>query len=164
MTQLARLSALAGLALSLTVSAGAEPGTQYGESLTEAPLVSIAEMVADPDAFEGKRVRVQGVVTDVCPKRGCWMNIGEAEGFEEVIFKVHDGVIVVPMSAKGQWTIAEGIARKVELSLERTRSYLGHLAMEKGEDFDPASVTEPKTLVRLMGTGAVIRPSQTPRP
>lgn len=158
-----RPTAPLAVALSLLATAAtfASPetiaGTRYGEGITGATQVSVADLVADPAAYDGRKVRVEGVVTDVCPKRGCWMNIGAPDGYEEVTFKVTDGVIVVPMSAKGKHTVAEGVVRKIELSLERTREYLGHLAMEKGEAFDPGSITQPKTLVRLEGTGAIIR-------
>jgi hypothetical protein len=43
------------------------------------------------------------------------------------------------------------------LSLEETRQYLEYQAREYGSTVDPASVTEPMTIVRLDGTGAVIR-------
>lgn len=143
---LARLRPL--LALTLLASAsvagpgvmtGTPYGTPYGEAVGAAPAVAVADLVSSPHIWEGRKVRVEGVVTDVCPKRCCWMTF------------------VVPMGAKGKWTVAEGIVRRIELTLERTRDYLAHLAMEKGESFDPASVTEPKVLVKLEGAGAVIR-------
>ena len=132
-------------------------GTSRGEPLGDAPLVALADLYAQPDAYAGKRVRVEGLVTGVCAKRGCWINIGAEEGPEEVTFKVDDGVMVFPMSAQGGWVVAEGTASKVVLDVERARKYLAHKAEESGEPFDPASVSEPLTLVRLAGLGAVVR-------
>ena len=68
-----------------------------------------------------------------------------------------DGAIVFPLSAKGQEAEVEGIVQKMVLDLEQTRSYKAHRAEEKGEAFDPKSVTEGMTLVRLGGTGAVLK-------
>jgi hypothetical protein len=111
------------------------------------------------DEFEGKRVRVEGGVTDVCPKAGCWILI---EGGEQadLMVKVTDGVIVFPMEAIGKFAVAEGVANNVEMDLEQTRNHLEHLAEEKGQAFDRESVTEPMTYVRLAGTGAVIRDTE----
>lgn len=131
-------------------------GTVYGEPIGEAPAVALTELVANTDTYSGKRVRVSGMVTGVCAKRGCWINIGAEEGPEEVTFKVTDGVIVFPMSALGKWVEAEGTVQRVELNLERSREYLAHKAEESGETFDPESVTEPLSLVRLGGIGAVV--------
>lgn len=148
-----------GGAPTASTRAGGAPepaGAAYGAPL-DAETVSFAALFQDTKKYEGKKVRVEGTVTDVCPKRGCWMKVGDPAGFEEVTFKVTDGVIVIPMNAKGKPAQAEGVVREIELSLERSKEYLAHLAEEKGETFDPATVTEPVRLVKLEGTGAVIR-------
>ncbi len=132
-------------------------GVVYGEPIGSAPSVELTELVTNTDAYVGKRVRVVGLVTGVCAKRGCWFKIGAEEGPEEITFKVEDGVMVFPMSAQGKWAEAEGTVAKVEYSLEKTREYFARKAEESGAAFDPASVTEPLSLVRLAGIGAVIR-------
>ena len=72
----------------------AASGTVYGEPIGEAPLVTLAELNANVSDYEGERVRVEGLIIDVCAKRGCWMNIGAEEGSDYVRFKVTDGVMV----------------------------------------------------------------------
>jgi hypothetical protein len=140
-------------------SAGTETneGTAYGEPIGDAPLVTLAELVANTEEYEGEQVRVEGLVTDVCAKRGCWMNIGAEEGPDYVQFKVTDGVMVFPMDAKGGHAEAEGTVQRLELDLEATRNFLAHKAEEAGEEFDATTVVEPMVIVRLAGTGAVIR-------
>ncbi len=59
---------------------------------------------------------------------------------------------------KGKYAVAEGIVQKLPLDLEQTRAFLKHKAEEAGETFDPATVTEPMTIVRLKCTGDVVRP------
>ncbi|MHC4408989.1 MAG: DUF4920 domain-containing protein [Planctomycetota bacterium] len=133
-------------------------GTVYGEGVTATLVVAPADLVARIDEFEGKRVRVEGLVTDVCAKRGCWFKLaGGEESAQTVTIKVTDGVIVFPMSMRGKHAVADGVAHRVELSLEQTRKFMAHKAEEKGEEFDPASVTEPLTYVRIDGVGAVVR-------
>ena len=132
-------------------------GKVYGAGVQAATSVSMAEIRTNPDQWVGKKVRIEGTVVDVCPKRGCWFEMaGEAPG-ESMRFKVKDGVMIFPMSARGQHAVAEGVVRKIPLNLEQTRQVKAHEAEEKGEPFDPATVTEAITIIRLDGAGAVIR-------
>ncbi|MHC4136090.1 MAG: DUF4920 domain-containing protein [Planctomycetota bacterium] len=133
------------------------PETVYGKGVECTLSVKVSELSDNIDRYVGKRVRIEGLVTDVCPKRGCWIELASDREYESLLFKVQDGVIVFPMSMKGKYAVADGVARKVELDLEQTRRYLAHKAEEKGETFDPATVKEPITYVRLDGVGALVR-------
>jgi hypothetical protein len=149
----------AGAAAAAAAPAAAE-GTTYGAGVQLTESVPMATLLADPQAYAGKSVRVEGTVTDVCPKRGCWFEMaGEAPG-QKMRFKVRDGEMVFPMDAKGKFAVAEGVVAVQQLSLEETRQYLEYQAREYGSGVDPASVTEPMTIVRLDGTGAQIRDSK----
>ncbi len=133
-----------------------EGSTTYGAGVDTMQTVSISELVADPESFEGKTVQVEGMVTDVCAKRGCWFEMaGKAPG-EKARFKVQDGEMVFPMSSKGKTAVAQGKIVTQKLSLEETRAMEGHYASESGREFDPESITEGKTVFRIEGTGAVI--------
>ncbi len=132
-------------------------GKVYGAGVTDAPLVTISVLLGNVDAWVGKRVRVEGLVTEVCPMRGCWFDMAGDKAGATLRFKVKDGVMVFPLDAKGQKAVAEGVVRKIPLDLETSRKYMAHQAEEKSEPFDPASVKEPITIVRLDGTGAVLR-------
>lgn len=135
-------------------------GQIYGQGVGAGPSVPISELLANPTAYEGQTVRVEGTVTDVCPKRGCWFEMAGDQPGEKMRFKVQDGVMVFPMDAKGQYAVAEGVVYTRQMSLEETRRYLEYQAREYGVDVDPASVTEPMTMVRLDGVGAAIRESR----
>ncbi|MBI4351381.1 MAG: DUF4920 domain-containing protein [Elusimicrobia bacterium] len=132
-------------------------GVKYGKGVGAVDTVKISELFAKMDKYEGKRVRVEGPVVAVCPKRGCWMRLGSDKQFQDLLFKVQDGQIVLPMSAQGKYAVAEGIVRKVTLTLEQTVAHLKHEAEERGEPFDEKAVKEPLTFVKLEGLGAVIR-------
>jgi hypothetical protein len=137
--------------------ADSSPGTVYGKGVECDLAVKISELNDDIDRYAGKRVRVEGLVTGVCAKRGCWIELASDREYESLLVKVRDGAIVFPMSLKGKYVVADGVARKVELDLEETRRYLAHKAEEKGEAFDPATVKEPLSYVRLDGVGAQVR-------
>jgi len=135
----------------------ADPGTTYGAGVSVDAVVSIDELLAHPEAYEGKTVRVEGMVTDVCPKRGCWMDLAGSGPGQKVRFKVNDGEMTFPMEAKGSQANAQGVVAIQELSLEDSRKYAEYQAKEYGATVDPATITEPMTIVRIDGTGAVIR-------
>ena len=132
-------------------------GGSYGDGVSVEAATPIHEILADPDAWIGKTVRVEGGVLDVCPKAGCWMEIGEAG--ESIQIKVDDGVIVFPTDAKGHVASAEGTVEAVEMTREKYVEWLEHLAEEKGEELDEDSLDlgdGPYRLIRIRGTGAEI--------
>ncbi|MCO4762072.1 MAG: DUF4920 domain-containing protein [Myxococcales bacterium] len=137
--------------------AAAVAGKVYGKGVSAIPTVQVSALLADVDGYAGKRVRVEGIVMDVCPMRGCWFKMAGDKPGSNLRFKVRDGVMVFPMSAKGQFAVAEGVVRKIPLNLAQTKRYMAHQAEEKGEKFDVASVTKPMTIIRLDGVGAVLR-------
>ncbi len=137
----------------LTVSASAASDS-YGEGLTAAEPIRIAELLEKPERYLDQLVKVEGLVEDVCPMKGCWIEILEEQSQKTLRFKVEDDVIVFPIEAKGSAVVAEGILRKHEMSKEQAIQWLRHLAEEQGESFDEATVTGPMDVYQLEGIGA----------
>ena len=154
-----RSSFLAGLGLVALVSACATseaPFTQYGEALTLTENTSVSAILAEPDAYVGQHLRVEGTVVGVCEMRGCWMAVaGENDG-EQLRVKVEDGVIVFPMTAMGLHARVEGIMEKIELTMEEALAQAEHQAEEHGTEFDPSTITGPSVTYQLRGLGAEI--------
>lgn len=132
-------------------------GTKFGAGVTLTDTVAVDAILANPDAFKGKTVRVEGMVTDVCPKRGCWFELASSQPGQKLKFKVTDGDMVFPMDAKGKIAVAQGEVSVRVLTLEETKQFAEYEAKEYGKAYDPASVTSPKSIVRIDGTGAVFR-------
>jgi hypothetical protein len=112
-----RLTIGFGLAVILAVvSAGAAAPETFGKGVTLTTVTSLDQMLKQPAQFEGKTVRVEGVVTAVCSEMGCWMALGskDAPGVPTLMVKVDDGVIVFPVSAKGRKAAAQGIVQRVK--------------------------------------------------
>jgi Domain of unknown function (DUF4920) len=126
-----------------------------GVKLTES--TPIATILADPKAFAGKTVRVEGLVVDVCEKRGCWFEMAGPDAGQKMRFKVVDGDMVFPVDAKGKYAVAEGVIAVRDMSLEDSVAYAKYQAEEQSQPFDPASVTKPLSVVRIDGTGATMR-------
>jgi hypothetical protein len=142
---------------STTATAAAPAGTPFGAGVKLAETTPIDTLLADPKAYQGKTVRVEGMITDVCPKRGCWFDMAGGGPGQKLKFKVTDGEMVFPVDAKGKYAVAEGVVAVRELTLEQTKEQAAYRAKEYGIKSDPASITQPSVSVRLDGTGAVFR-------
>lgn len=131
-------------------------GDVYGAGVTLTESTPVSKLLAEADQYDGKVVRVEGTVTEVCEKRGCWMNIASDAQFETLRFKVQDGVITIPLEAKGRYAVAEGTLRKVALSPEDAQAMREHEAEEQGKPVDNTTPL-PTYSIKLEGSGAVIR-------
>lgn len=137
-------------------SAPASPkGQTFGAGVKLAETTSIDAILSAPKQYSGKTVRVEGMVLDVCPKRGCWFEMAGTKPGQKLRFKVTDGEMVFPMDSKGKKAVAEGVVSVTELTLEETKARAEYEAKEYGKAYDPAAITEPAVAVRIDGTGAV---------
>ncbi len=127
----------------------------YGKGVTLKETTAVSAILDNPDTYLGKMVRVEGMIIEVCAKRGCWMYVaGDRQG-EKIQVKVTDGEIVFPMSASGRMGVVEGVVEELKLSRDEMIKYQQHLAEEKGQPFDPATVKDER-MIRLIGLGAEI--------
>jgi len=127
----------------------------YGKGVNVQEVTSVSAILDTPDTFLGKTVRIEGMIIEVCAKRGCWVYIaGDRQG-EKIQVKVTDGEIVFPMSASGRMAVVEGVVEELKLSKEEMIQYVRHLAEERGKPFDPSTVKDER-MIRLIGLGAEI--------
>ena len=155
---LAAFAAALAFAALPVVSAHAVDGKIFGKGVTGAEVVKVSELMAHPDKYVGKLVRVEGLITDVCAKGGCWMNSAGDKELQSIRIKVSDGDIVFPLEAKGKGALAEGTFTKIEVSKDDALKMAQHHAEEKGEKFDPAKAKDlPTVIYQIAGTGAVIK-------
>lgn len=141
------------LALSLLITT---PKTYGTAPKAETPMITIEAFSTNPAAFLDKVVRVEGEVKEVCPMKGCWIDI--SDGKQHVRVQVKDGEIVFEKNLIGQTIIAEGTVYKFELSKEQAVKYYAHLAEEKNETFDPATIKSGTTIYQIGGIGAQTKP------
>jgi len=124
---------------------------QFGKPLTLEAETKISDILAKPDAYNGKLVQVRGTIIDVCPSMGCYITISGDQSGESIVFKVQDGVISFPVTLKGQEVVAEGIVAKMTPKA----------AEEQCEAEDMAKHSEKKDVppikVRINGLGAVAK-------
>ncbi len=148
-------------ALLIPLLLGATPATAgegkvYGKKVTLKEVTPVADILGNPEKYDGKQVLVEGKVGDVCKKMGCWMMLtGEGKG-ESIRVKVKDGEIVFPQDARGRMARAQGVVSVRTMTKEQLITQGEHMAEEQGITFDPATVTGPKKVVQINGEGAVI--------
>lgn len=111
MIRTVRRSALAVFAVFALVGGLQAAETTYGAGVTLAAATPIKDLYASPEAFVGKTVRVDGVVTSVCTEMGCWLAIGATDNPDMAVrFQAeHDGKIVFPVTLKDKQASAEGV-------------------------------------------------------
>jgi hypothetical protein len=159
------------IALTAVLSAHAGDAVDYGKGVSLDTAVPVETLLANPDDYLGKQVRVDGVITGVCKKRGCWMQVTNPDTGNGVRIKVDDGVIVFPYTAMGKKASAEGVFDAIVLSPEqieaRAAAEAAEHGHEPGEDCDKdgpkaergagcgADVVEDRIFL-IRGTGAVI--------
>lgn len=131
-------------------------GTEYGAGVTLRKSATVAEVLASPDRFSGKTVTVQGRVVDVCPNRGCWIDLAGDKPGQTLRAKVEDGVIVFPASARGRQATVQGVVETMPMCPEEAALFRRREARDKGVPYDPASVTGKESSLAIRATGAVI--------
>ena len=130
--------------------------TIYGQGTTLEDTTAISAIYDNPSAYVGKTVKVEGLIVDVCSRRGCWMSIASDRAFETLRIKVADGEIVFPIKARGKKAAVQGKVQEIRMSKEQALAFAEHQAQEAGKKFDPSTITGPTVLYQIYATGAVI--------
>jgi hypothetical protein len=126
---------------------------QFGEPLALAEETKISEILANPQDYDGKTVKVRGTIVDVCPHMGCWIRIAGDNRFQSIQFKVEDGVITFPIDLKGLDVEAEGVVAILSPSQgHEGHNHEAHAKAGQNEKV-PARLS-----VRINGLGAVAKP------
>lgn len=126
------------------------PAGSFGAGVTLTEAAPLARVVAEPKAFEGRAVRVDARIDDVCRKKGCWMVITDGEREVRVRFK--DYGFFVPRDASGRRVIVQGEVKAEEISEEVAR----HYAEEGGQPERAAEIHGPQQVVSLIATGVEV--------
>ncbi len=140
-----------GLLAWSTTARAADP-QKFGAGVSLETATPIASLVDGPAAFEGRTVRVEGVVSAVCTEMGCWMALtptADAKG-QTLRVKVDDGVIVFPVTAKGKRAVAQGVVQRVGNDPENREAAAEH-ARATG-----APAADPLRNWQIKATGALV--------
>lgn len=96
---------------------------------------------------------VQGKITEVCQKKGCWMNIEKGDGTTMMV-RFKDYGFFMPLDCAGKTAVMHGNAYMDTVSVEDLR----HYAEDAGKSDDEISkITEPKLELAFEADGVVLK-------
>lgn len=150
------LAALCCAIMLTGLSTGPALAKNFGDGITLNKATPVSELLEHGDTYIGQRVQVRGMIVDVCAARGCWVYLAGDKPFEKIRVKVKDGEIVFPLEARGAEAVVEGTLEKFVLSRDEVIARRRHHAAERGEEFDPATVSGGETFYQIRGLGAQI--------
>jgi hypothetical protein len=85
----------------------AASANKVGEPISAtAPVVALADVMKNPDAYKGKSFVTSGTVTAVCQEMGCWMEIKDADS--EAHIKMAGEKFSVPKTSAGHKARVQG--------------------------------------------------------
>ena len=117
------------------------PSGLYGYMSNNDKVYNVEQLIDNKGDYLNSIVKIEGVIEEVCPVRGCWLQVsGEDDGNKKIRLKVKDGDIVFPLSSKGRKVVAEGQFSVLTLNKKQAKNWKKHLAAEKGIDIDTASI------------------------
>jgi len=141
-------------------------GIHYGVEITPEGGIALSDVLAavksekgaaDLDLGEGNMVKavaakVEGNVSEVCKKAGCWLKLATEDGQEIFITTSHE--FFVPVDIVGKTVVVEGQAYKSVTTVDELR----HYAEDEGQSAEEiAKITESVTEYKLLATGLVIK-------
>ncbi|NOK10879.1 DUF4920 domain-containing protein [Corallococcus exercitus] len=122
-----------------------------GEPLKGEPTVKLAELLAKPQAHDGKVVRVEGQVRKACEKKGCWLELAQDAKSPGVRVTFKDYGFFVPLDSAGSQARVEGVVKVAELSDAHAKHYEAEGAIvPRGTDGKPREV-------QLVASGVELR-------
>lgn len=147
-----RVAAATGLIMALLVPGQAQEPKKFGAGVSLAETTPLTHLLDRPADFEGKTVRVEGVVKAVCAGMGCWMAFAPAAAPDgrTVLIKVDDGVIVFPVSAKDRRAVAQGVVERIGTDAEAQEAAAEHARAT------PTSASIAPAAWQVKATGALV--------
>ena len=101
------VAALLALSLAAVAFAGGDPA-RFGAPVTAKKKVAVAKLAEKPAKYEGKTVRIEGTVADVCQGRGCWVRVQDDKG-QTFLAKSLDESVLLPKDCAGQFVVVQGV-------------------------------------------------------
>ena len=135
------------------------PIGKYGNQISLIDSQKIKTMIDNADQYLNTDVLISGLILEVCPMRGCWINVKDNDSESVIRVKVTDGEIIFPLSSKGKQVNVQGIFTKLEFTEEQAKMWKIHLAEEQGIKLTENDVViNPTDLIeyRIIGKAANI--------
>lgn len=131
----------------------ARPGEWYGDKISAEGATNINEIVAKlKDGGEVADTKFKAKITEVCPKKGCWLKLELSNG-ETAMVKMKDYGFFLPLAAKGKTVVIDGEIKIKTTSVAELKHYAEDAKKSKEEI---EAIKEPQKEVRVLAKGIVI--------
>lgn len=125
----------------------------HGEAFDDEGAVPVEAVVAEPEAFLGQPVKLEGTVAEVCQMKGCWLTLraGDATFVRIHVPRAEDGsyVFTVPKDLSGQRVIVAGTLAENAVS----DAMQHHYADDAGTTPDPEAASSE---LQLTASGVLV--------
>jgi len=139
-----------GVNLSLAQAPSSNEWTTYGKKMTATKTVAVNEALKEVPK-DGKTVAVEGVISEVCQTKGCWLIMTDGKQQLRVQFEGYS--FFVPWNAKGKKIKAEGVVKMKTID-EKTAK---HWAEEQSNpEVKPENIKGPQNMYIMTASGVTI--------
>lgn len=120
-----------------------------GAPLGKSDKVSLVALIAAPEDFKERKVRVDGLIVRSCKMEGCWLELAPTEGAKSIRVTMKGHAFFVPLSSAGATAKVEGTVQVKNL----TAAQVKHMVEEDGAKFDKLNPDGSVTEVSFEATG-----------
>lgn len=127
---------------------------QFGSKFEPKSALTVAELSSKMSGNSGKlNTQIEGKVSSVCQKKGCWMTIDVPNG-ESMRITFKDYAFFMPKDIVGKTVVAQGFAYFDTTTVDMLR----HYAEDEGKPAEEiAKITEPKLALAFEADGVIIK-------
>lgn len=125
-----------------------------GAAIGRSKKVSLAKVLASPEKYAGRTVRIEGLVVRSCKMEGCWAELApKNDQTRSVRVKMKDHSFFIPLNSAGSFARAEGMFVVKTLS----KAEVDHMIEEDGAKFDKRNPDGSVTEISFEATGIELR-------
>lgn len=114
-------------------------------------LVTVSAAVKRGKELDGKKVKLQGKVSDVCTKMGCWFVVQGDKPEDTIRISTKSHSIFVPMKAVGYTATVEGTLSVRTLTKEAAQHYEDERQLKEGEQRKVITGDVPEIFIDVAG-------------
>jgi hypothetical protein len=125
----------------------------YGEMISMDHAIAASDLFSTMGEQDSLNLKLEGVVKEVCQKKGCWMKIDVGnEKTVRVTFK--DYGFFMPFDIAGKTVVLDGYAKREVTDVATLR----HFAEDAGKSAEEIeAITEPKDEVTFLAHGVILK-------
>jgi len=126
------------------------PAGVFGAGVQGHEAIRLETAAKQVKELHGRTIRVDGLLKDVCRKKGCWTVL--RDGKTEVRVKFRDYAFFVPRDAAGRRALVEGIVTAKTISEAEAK----HYAEESGDPESAKKIKGPQKVLAFTAIGVEI--------